>query len=64
MAAHRAQAERPVHAADRLLYLKGETAPDYNAIMAMALVSVLPMVLLFLFFQRYFVQGFARSGIK
>ena len=47
-----------------LLYLKGQTAPDYNAIMAMALVSVLPMVLLFLFFQRYFVQGFARSGIK
>ena len=47
-----------------LLYLKGQTAPDYSAIMAMALVSVLPMVLLFLFFQRYFVQGFARSGIK
>src|SRR6478609_9699304 len=47
-----------------LLYLKGETAPDYSAIMAMALLSVLPMVLLFLFFQRYFVQGFARSGIK
>lgn len=47
-----------------LLYLKGQTTPDYNAIMAMALVSVIPMVLLFLFFQRYFVQGFARSGIK
>lgn len=47
-----------------LLYLKGQTTPDYNAIMAMALVSVLPMVLLFLFFQRYFVQGFARSGIR
>jgi len=25
---------------------------------------VLPMVLLFLAFQRYFVQGFARSGIR
>ncbi|MEU1972979.1 carbohydrate ABC transporter permease [Microbacterium sp. NPDC019599] len=47
-----------------LLYLKGQTAPDYSAIMAMALVSVIPMVLLFLFFQRYFVQGFARSGIR
>ncbi|WP_254678009.1 carbohydrate ABC transporter permease [Agrococcus sp. SGAir0287] len=47
-----------------LLYLKGQTTPDYNAIMAMALISVLPMVLLFLFFQRYFVQGFARSGIR
>lgn len=47
-----------------LLYLKGQTTPDYNAIMAMALLSVVPMVLLFLFFQRYFVQGFARSGIR
>ncbi|SFR71361.1 carbohydrate ABC transporter membrane protein 2, CUT1 family [Agromyces sp. CF514] len=47
-----------------LLYLKGQTAPDYNSIMALALISVLPMVLLFLFFQRYFVQGFARAGIK
>ncbi|MFS0912205.1 carbohydrate ABC transporter permease [Microbacterium sp. 179-I 3D2 NHS] len=47
-----------------LLYLKNQTSPDYNAIMALALISVLPMVLLFIFFQRYFVQGFARSGIK
>ena len=47
-----------------LLYLKGQTSPDYNAIMALALISVVPMVLLFLFFQRYFVQGFARSGIR
>ncbi|WP_123706406.1 MULTISPECIES: carbohydrate ABC transporter permease [unclassified Rathayibacter] len=28
------------------------------------LIAVLPMVLLFLAFQRYFVQGFARSGIR
>jgi multiple sugar transport system permease protein len=47
-----------------LLYLNGQTTPDYNAIMAMALLSVIPVVLLFLCFQRYFVQGFARSGIR
>lgn len=47
-----------------LLYLKNQSAPDYEAIMALALISVLPMVILFLIFQRYFVQGFARSGIK
>jgi ABC-type glycerol-3-phosphate transport system permease component len=47
-----------------LLYLKGQTTPDFNAIMAMALVSVIPMVLLFVAFQRYFVQGFARTGIR
>jgi multiple sugar transport system permease protein len=47
-----------------LLYLQGQFGADYGAIMAYALLSVLPMVLLFLFFQRYFVQGFARSGIR
>ncbi|MBO1739175.1 carbohydrate ABC transporter permease [Leifsonia sp. TF02-11] len=47
-----------------MLYLKNQTAPDYNSIMALALISVLPMVILFLAFQRYFVQGFARTGIK
>ena len=47
-----------------LLYLKGQFTSDYNAIMALALVSVIPMVILFLVFQRYFVQGFARSGIR
>ena len=47
-----------------LLYLKNQTSPDYNSIMALALLSVLPIVILFLAFQRYFVQGFARSGIK
>jgi multiple sugar transport system permease protein len=47
-----------------LLYLKGQTAPDYSAIMAMALISVIPMVILFIAFQRYFVQGFARTGIR
>jgi multiple sugar transport system permease protein len=47
-----------------LLYLKGQSTPDYSASMALALVSVLPMVVLFLAFQRYFVQGFSRSGIR
>ena len=47
-----------------LLYLKNQSAPDYEAIMALAVISVVPMVTLFLIFQRYFVQGFARSGIK
>jgi multiple sugar transport system permease protein len=47
-----------------LLFLKGQYGTDYGAIMALALVSVLPMIIVFLVFQRYFVQGFARSGIK
>lgn len=45
-------------------YMQNQSAPNFNQIMALALISVLPMVILFLAFQRYFVQGFARSGIK
>ncbi|WP_309620819.1 carbohydrate ABC transporter permease [Salinibacterium sp.] len=47
-----------------LLFLQGQFGSDYGAIMAFALLSVLPMILLFVLFQRYFVQGFARSGIR
>lgn len=47
-----------------LLYLQSENGPDYNSTMAFALIDVVPMVALFLVFQRYFVQGFARSGIR
>ena len=47
-----------------LLFLQGQFGSDYGGTMAFALVSVVPMVVLFLVFQRYFVQGFARSGIR
>jgi ABC-type maltose transport system permease subunit len=32
--------------------------------MAMALLASLPLVVLFLTLQRYFVEGLARSGLK
>ncbi|QHC67615.1 carbohydrate ABC transporter permease [Rathayibacter oskolensis] len=47
-----------------LLFLQGQFGSDYGATMAFALVNVAPMVVLFLLFQRYFVQGFARSGLR
>ncbi|PPF25241.1 MULTISPECIES: carbohydrate ABC transporter permease [unclassified Rathayibacter] len=47
-----------------LLFLQGQFGSDYGATMAFALVNVVPMVVLFLVFQRYFVQGFARSGLR
>jgi len=47
-----------------LLFLQGQFGADYGGTMAFALLSVAPMVVLFLVFQRYFVQGFARSGIR
>ncbi len=39
-------------------------AADYNLIMAAAVVSLLPVVALFLMLQRFFVEGVASSGLK
>lgn len=47
-----------------LLFLQGQTTPDFTQIMALSLISVVPMLVLFLATQRYFVQGIARSGIR
>ena len=47
-----------------LLYLQGQFGSDYGATMAFALLASIPMVVLFLLFQRWFVQGFARSGLR
>jgi ABC-type glycerol-3-phosphate transport system permease component len=47
-----------------LLLLRGQYSTDYNHLMAMTLVSLLPMLVIFLLFQRYFVEGVARSGLK
>jgi ABC-type glycerol-3-phosphate transport system permease component len=47
-----------------LIFLRGQYGADYGAIMALALVSILPIVVMFLLFQKYFVQGLARSGIR
>ena len=37
---------------------------DYALIMAASLVSVIPVVILFLAFQRFFVEGIASTGVK
>ena len=47
-----------------LLLLRGQYSTDYNHLMAMTLLSLLPMLGIFLLFQRYFVEGVARSGLK
>lgn len=46
----------------RLLQTAYDT--DYGGIMAMALLSCLPLVVLFVVLQRYFVAGLSRSGIR
>ncbi len=36
----------------------------YNQLMAAATLSIIPIVILFIFTQRYFVRGIARTGLK
>jgi ABC-type glycerol-3-phosphate transport system permease component len=43
---------------------QGEHYTIWNELMAVALVSVLPSLLVFIIFQRYFVKGIVLSGIK
>jgi alpha-1,4-digalacturonate transport system permease protein len=42
----------------------GEYRAEWSLVMAVSLVSILPTVALFLFFQRYFVRGIAMTGMK
>lgn len=42
----------------------GQYQADYAMIMTGATLSVLPVVVIFLFGQRYFIQGIATSGLK
>ena len=37
---------------------------DWNVVMAAALVSILPVLIVFLFAQKFIVQGIALSGLK
>ncbi len=45
-------------------FMKGEYGIDYPALIAMVVVSLIPIIIIFLAFQNYFVQGIARTGIK
>jgi ABC-type glycerol-3-phosphate transport system permease component len=47
-----------------LLYLQGQNVVNYAQELGMALLTVLPMLGLFAFLQRYYVQGLLRSGIR
>ena len=47
-----------------LRFLQGEYDQNYGGLMAMALMASLPLIVLFLALQRFFVEGLARSGLK
>jgi multiple sugar transport system permease protein len=46
------------------LYIDSTSASNFGAQMAMAVLSLLPVLLFFLIFQRYIVGGIATSGLK
>jgi multiple sugar transport system permease protein len=46
------------------LYSIGQNATQYGLLLAGAVIVVLPVIVIFLLLQRYFVQGIAMTGIK
>lgn len=44
--------------------LRGEVNPEWGQVMALALISLAPMLLIFLLFQRFLIQGIASTGLK
>jgi alpha-1,4-digalacturonate transport system permease protein len=44
--------------------LRGEPNPEWGTIMAMALLTLVPMLVIFLAFQRLLIQGIASTGLK
>lgn len=53
----------PASLALKLFCDPGSTS-DYGAMFAMATLSIVPSILIFLFFQRYLVEGISTSGLK
>jgi multiple sugar transport system permease protein len=47
-----------------LSYFRGEASTDWGALMAASLVSIIPVLILFVVAQRYLVQGIATTGLK
>ena len=45
-------------------FLKGQYGTFYNVVLAGSMFNTLPMVLLFIFFSRFYVQGVTSSGVK
>jgi alpha-1,4-digalacturonate transport system permease protein len=47
-----------------LSLMQGQYFTDWTGLMSMSLLSIIPMLLVFIFFQRYFIQGIASTGLK
>ena len=46
------------------LFADSASVTDYGAMFAMSTLSLIPVFLIFLFFNRYLVQGISGTGIK
>lgn len=46
------------------LFLDNAAAVNWGALFGMSLVTILPLLLIFFFAQRYFVEGIATTGVK
>jgi multiple sugar transport system permease protein/alpha-1,4-digalacturonate transport system permease protein len=44
--------------------VRGESNPEWGQVMALALLSIVPMLAVFVGFQRYLIQGIASTGLK
>ena len=42
----------------------GEYAVDWNSLLAMSVITMIPVLIIFLIFQKQFIQGMATSGLK
>jgi multiple sugar transport system permease protein len=47
-----------------LAQLQGKFVTQWNQVMAASTVTVIPILLVFLFAQKYFVEGVSITGIK
>jgi len=48
----------------RIALFQGQYTTNYGAMMAAATMSIVPMIILFLFVQRYIIEGITMSGLK
>ena len=44
--------------------LQGERSTPWNLLMMGSLLATLPMIIMFILLQRYFIEGVALSGVK
>jgi multiple sugar transport system permease protein len=47
-----------------LTFFRTEFTTNYPPLMAMVVLATIPILVLYVFFQRYFVEGIAASGVK